>query len=186
MPAEDPPVSLIGRAPMGPTTSAKPRRSAAPESWPLSRGGSGSPIIADDAIPDMTSARPDRSVDAYIDTAVLDDSMVEKLIDLDNGGLFAELVGLFRGSVDKHLDDIDESVAEGDDRSVRNTAHAIGGESASIGATQVAALARELEGLTALDSPDLAPTLTAQLRRSVVLALVAMDQKIEHLENTAP
>jgi HPt (histidine-containing phosphotransfer) domain-containing protein len=128
----------------------------------------------------MTSHQPEPSAAADIDTAVLDETRVAKLIDLDNGGvgLFTELVGLFRVAVHEHLDDLDERVTTTDAVAVKRTAHAICGESASMGATRVEQQARLLEQLATEERLESAPSLAAALRRSVVDSLAAMDEEI--------
>jgi HPt (histidine-containing phosphotransfer) domain-containing protein len=130
----------------------------------------------------MTSPEPEPEPAAAgdIDTAVLDGSRVAKLIDLDNGevGLFTELVGLFRVAVHEHLDDLDECVAQGDAVSTKRAAHAICGESASMGAARAEQQARELEQLATQESLASAPSLAAALRQSVMHSLAAMDEEI--------
>jgi HPt (histidine-containing phosphotransfer) domain-containing protein len=128
----------------------------------------------------MTSHQPEPSEAGDSDPAVLDETRVAKLIDLDNGavGLFTELVGLFRVAVYEHLDDLDERLADGDAVSTKRAAHAICGESASMGATRVERQARQLEQLATQESLESAPSLAAALRRAVVDSLAAMDGEI--------
>ena len=136
----------------------------------------------------MTSDQPRPSADLEIGLAVLDETRVAKLIDLDNGGvgLFTELVGLFRVAVHEHLDKLDEGLASGDVVSMGRAAHAICGESSSLGATQVEQQARELEQLATRESLDSAPSLAAALRRSVVDSLAAMDAEIARRKGAFP
>jgi HPt (histidine-containing phosphotransfer) domain-containing protein len=117
---------------------------------------------------------------ADIDLAVLDETRVAKLFDLDNGGvgLFTELVELFRVAVHEHLDELDQRVVSGDIVSAKRVAHAICGESASMGATRVERQARHLEQLTTPESLESAASLVAELRRSVDHSIVAMDEEI--------
>jgi HPt (histidine-containing phosphotransfer) domain-containing protein len=136
----------------------------------------------------MTSHQPEPAASGDIDTVVLDETRVAKLIDLDNGGvgLFTELVGLFRVAVHEHLDDLDERVANGDAVSTKRAAHAICGESASMGAARAERQARELEQLATQHSLGSARSLAAALRQSVVHSLAAMDEEIARRTYAVP
>ena len=128
----------------------------------------------------MTSDQPETSADSDIDLAVLDETRVAKLIDLDNGSvsLFTELVGLFRVAVHEHLEELEARLASGEVEAVKRAAHAICGESASLGATRVERQARELEQLATQANLESAPALAGELRRSVDHSIVAMDEEI--------
>ena len=128
----------------------------------------------------MTSDQPESATDSDIDLDVLDEAMVAKLVDLDDGrvGLFSEMVELFRVAVHEHLDELDQGVANGDAVAALRMAHAICGESASMGATRVERQARELEQLATEQRLESAPARAAALRRSVDHCIVAMDGEI--------
>jgi HPt (histidine-containing phosphotransfer) domain-containing protein len=118
-------------------------------------------------------------MDAATDPPVLDETTVKELIELGSGmSLLTELVDLFRVSVGAHLEDLDASIADGDYVSTGRTAHSISGASASIGAGRVVPLARRLEQLASQSCHDCAPGLAADIRRSIVEALAALDLEI--------
>ncbi len=104
-------------------------------------GGASSGVATDEVAPVVDAQ------DAAEPGAALDHVMIDRIrqVDRHGTGLLGELVGLFRGSLEGHLDDLDAAAAAGDPLALRRVAHAIGGSSANLGAVELAAAARRLE-----------------------------------------
>jgi two-component system sensor histidine kinase/response regulator len=129
---------------------------------------------------EVTIAWSGAPVGAGANAALLDADVIGELIELDGGGigLLTELVDLFRGTVVGQLDELDASIARGDSSATGKVAHVITGTSASIGAARVAALSRELQLLAGQDRLQAAPPVAVAVRRAIVDALAALDQRI--------
>lgn len=70
------------------------------------------------------------------------------------GNDFAELAGLFRTDSPQRISALNQAATDGDAIKVAKIAHALSGSSASIGATEMAALCKELEINTKLGIPS--------------------------------
>ncbi len=75
---------------------------------------------------------------------VLDPDTLAEICD-DDASLRAELVAMFTAESSASIEQLARALAAGDDGAARQTAHALGGSAAMLGATRVAAIAAELE-----------------------------------------
>jgi two-component system, sensor histidine kinase and response regulator len=113
----------------------------------------------------------------------LDHSAIEAVRQLDPDGndrLLARLIALYRDDSSQLLADIDNAMKLGDSESVARAAHTLKSSSANLGATNVAALARQIEHLArGGDLSDLPSSLT-KLRAQRTVAL----SELEALDNS--
>ena len=91
---------------------------------------------------------PAAAVIAPPDGPPLDESVIEQLRELDQegaGGFLEQIVALFVNETPRMLDDVDTAARGGDATTLRLAAHSLKASSQGVGASRLAALAKELE-----------------------------------------
>jgi CheY-like chemotaxis protein/HPt (histidine-containing phosphotransfer) domain-containing protein len=117
---------------------------------------------------------PDEAVEGDELPSDLDPAIVGGLRDLGGIALLDELVSLFHDEVGRYLEELDRALADGDPVAFRQTAHALSGSSANMGARRVAAAAAALEQLAGSGNLEGASPLTAELAVHAQRALEAL------------
>ncbi len=106
---------------------------------------------------------------------VLDHDLIAELRQLTpDGSLLAQLVDTFLDTGPDHVAELMASVAEGDPVKVRQSAHRLRGESAALGAVEVARLCGALEELAAGGRLDTAPALARAIESAYDRAAVEL------------
>lgn len=93
------------------------------------------------------------------DDAILDPRAIERLEQLAGGdhSFLIEFIDIFLGSAPKMLGELRQSVDQGDAGTLRRVAHTLKSNSASLGATHLSELFKELEHLGKNEELDVAP-----------------------------
>jgi two-component system sensor histidine kinase/response regulator len=127
---------------------------------------------------------PSKVSRSAMNKVTLDHSAIEAVRQLDPDGndrLLARLIALYRDDSSQLLADMDNAMKSGDSESVARAAHTLKSSSANLGATNVAAIARQIEhAARGGDINDLANSIT-KLRAQRTVAL----SELEALENSA-
>lgn len=132
---------IAGELPVHPPASAPPATpAAAPGTEPLS----------------PPSLSP---VDAFADTPLLDQGMLDQLHDCLDPEDLTDMFGLFPKQARLQADEIDAAIASADPVAVKRAAHGMKGANANLGAQRIAAIAREIE-LNAADFEQAAHLVT--------------------------
>jgi two-component system sensor histidine kinase/response regulator len=104
------------------------------------------------------------AADVVADDLVLDHDVLEELRQLTpDGSLLADIVEVFLSSAPQHVLELQAAVAAGDAGAVRQCAHRLRGESAAVGAVELAALCRPLEEQAITGRLDGAPALASSI-----------------------
>jgi HPt (histidine-containing phosphotransfer) domain-containing protein len=95
---------------------------------------------------------------------VLDHELLAELRQLTpDGSLLAQIVDTFVDTAPDHVAELRAAVGAGDAARVRQSAHRLRGESAALGAVEVARLCASLEELSVEGQLDTAPALAAAI-----------------------
>ena len=114
----------------------------------------------------------------------LDHSAIEAVRQLDPDGndrLLSRLIALYRDDSSQLLADIDNGMKTGDAEAVARAAHTLKSSSANLGATNVAAIARQIEHAARSGDINDLPSSITKLRAQRTVAL----SELEALDSSA-
>jgi len=127
---------------------------------------------------------PSKVSRSAMNKVTLDHAAIDAVRQLDPDGndrLLARLIALYRDDSSQLLADIDMGMKNGDAEAVARAAHTLKSSSANLGATNVAAIARQIEHSARSGELTELPTSVTKLRAQRTVAL----SELEALENSA-
>ncbi|MHB1712002.1 MAG: response regulator, partial [Acidimicrobiales bacterium] len=134
--------------------------------------------VAGGTAPSTVPGASDRQgIEPATEPADLDQAIIGGLRELGGPALLDELVSLFHDDVGRHLSELDRALSDHDPVAVRQTAHAIAGSSANMGATRLATAASTLEHLAATGDLEGAEALSTAIATHCRRALDALAEE---------